>query len=399
MNFFKFINLIKLTIFGNLIIIGKKLRIYPTYLHPFYLPNNKPIILIDKNKNQTLNEGRNYLDKCLNLVDNNTYKLIGAPKASVIIPLYNCQETIIPAIHSIQYQNMTQIEIILINDFSSDNTSYIVKNCQKNDHRIKIINNIRNMGTLYSRCIGVLSSQGEYIFNLDNDDMYFSHDLFDSLYKTGKNENLDIISFLAINIWNYTSNIIYMKNLFSIQSSKEFYLKQPDLGMWMIKYKEKFVVHNNMIWDKCINSSIYKEAVNLMGVKRYSQIISWAEDTSINYIIFKLAKSFKYTNKYGLVHFKGRNTASSTQSLNSKIFGDIFFLEILFDFSNNNIEEKNLIVGQLFYIYKRYNYSKFNNDKNSFLLKKVISKIFLDGKFLSKVNIRKIKKLFKSFIF
>ena len=55
------------------ILIGKKLRIYPTYLHPFYLPNNKPIILIDKNKNQTLNEGRNYLDKCLNLVDNNTY--------------------------------------------------------------------------------------------------------------------------------------------------------------------------------------------------------------------------------------------------------------------------------------------------------------------------------------
>ena len=136
-----------------------------------------------------------------------------------------------------------------------------------------------------------------------------------------------------------------------------------------------------------------------MGVKRYSQIISWAEDTSINYIIFKLAKSFKYTNKYGLVHFKGRNTASSTQSLNSRIFGDIFFLEILFDFSNNNIEEKNLIVGQLFYIYKRYNYFKFNNDKNSFLLKKVISKIFFDGKFLSKVNNRKIKKLFKSFIF
>ena len=112
------------------------------------------------------------------------------------------------------------------------------------------------MGTLYSRCIGALASQGEYIFNLDNDDMYFSHDLFDNLYKIGKKENLDIISFLAINIWNYTSNVIYMKNLFSIQSSNEFYLKQPDLGMWMIKYKEKFVVHNNMIWDKCINSSI-----------------------------------------------------------------------------------------------------------------------------------------------
>ena len=397
MNCFKFINLIKLTIFCNLIIIGKKLGIYPTYLHPFYLPYNKPILLIDRYQNETLNNGRNYLDKCLNLVNNNKYKLIEIPKASVIIPLYNCQETIIPAINSIQYQNMTQIEIILINDFSSDNTSYIVENLQKNDQRIKIINNIRNMGTLYSRSIGALASRGEYIFNLDNDDIYFSHDLFDSIYKIGKNENLDIISFLAINIWNYSSNVIYMKNLFSIQFSDEFYLKQPDLGMWLIKYKEKFLVHNNMIWDKCINRSIYQKAVNLMGIQKYSQYVSWAEDTSINFIIFKLAKSFKYTNKYGLVHFKGRNTASSTQSINSRIFGDIFFLNIMLDFSSNNKKEKNLIVGQLFYIYKRYNYFKFNNDTNSYILKNVISKIMIRDKFLSKLNKRKIKKIFKSF--
>ena len=397
MNYFKFINLIKLTIFCNLIIIGKKLGIYPTYLHPFYLPYNKPILLIDRYQNETLNNGRNYLDKCLNVVNNNKYKLIEIPKASVIITLYNCQETIIPAINSIQYQNMTQIEIILINDFSSDNTSYIVENLQKNDQRIKIINNIRNMGTLYSRSIGALASRGEYIFNLDNDDIYFSHDLFDSIYKIGKNENLDIISFLAINIWNYSSNVIYMKNLFSIQFSDEFYLKQPDLGMWIIKYKEKFLVHNNMIWDKCINSSIYQKAVNLMGIQKYSQYVSWAEDTSINFIIFKLAKSFKYTNKYGLVHFKGRNTASSTQSINSRIFGDIFFLNIMLDFSSNNKKEKNLIVGQLFYIYKRYNYFKFNNDTNSYLLKNVISKIITRDKFLSKLNKRKIKKIFKSF--
>lgn len=131
MNCFKFINLIKLTIFCNLIIIGKKLGIYPTYLHPFYLPYNKPILLIDRYQNETLNNGRNYLDKCLNLVNNNKYKLIEIPKASVIIPLYNCQETIIPAINSIQYQNMTQIEIILINDFSSDNTSYNRKNSER----------------------------------------------------------------------------------------------------------------------------------------------------------------------------------------------------------------------------------------------------------------------------
>jgi cellulose synthase/poly-beta-1,6-N-acetylglucosamine synthase-like glycosyltransferase len=176
----------------DLIIIDKKLYPYKLNIHPFYLPNKKPILLTDKNKEKTLKKGRKYLDKCLNFPNYHLYKFIKQPKVSVIIPLYNCQETIIPAIRSIQYQNMTQIEIILINDFSSDNTSYIVENLQKNDHRIKIINNIRNMGTLYSRCVGALASQGEYIFNLDNDDMYFNHNLFDSIYTIGKNENLDI---------------------------------------------------------------------------------------------------------------------------------------------------------------------------------------------------------------
>ena len=62
-------------------------------MHPFYLPNNKPILLIDRYQNVALNNGRNYLDECLNLVNNNKYniKLFGIPKASVIIPLYNCQ--------------------------------------------------------------------------------------------------------------------------------------------------------------------------------------------------------------------------------------------------------------------------------------------------------------------
>jgi glycosyltransferase involved in cell wall biosynthesis len=329
-------------------------------------------------------------------MNNNYINLIGEPKISIIVPLYNCEKTITSSIHSIQYQNMSQIEIILINDFSEDNTSYIIEKIQKDDHRIKIINNQKNRGTLYSRCIGVLVSKGNYIFNLDNDDLYFCEDLFDNIYHIANNETLDIINFLTINVNNYALKISQMKNLFSVVYPNEFYLKQPDLGKWMIKYKERYVVHHNMIWDKCINSNIYKKAIYLMGFKKYSQYVSWAEDTSINYIIFKISKSFKYIKKYGIIHFKGKNTASNTQSLDSKIFGEIFFLDILFNFSNNNNEEKNLIIGQIFYIYKRYKYFKFNNDINSNLLKHILNKIINCG-FLNKNNRRKIKKIFYSF--
>ena len=379
MSIFKQKNLIQLTIFINLVIIDKKLNIYPLKIHPFYLPYKKPILVIDENKTEILKKGRNYLDRCLMFHNyNKTYKYIKQPKVTAIIPLYNCESTIESALLSIQYQNMSEIEILLINDFSKDNTSIILKDYQNKDSRIKIINNHKNMGTLYSRSIAVLISKGEYIFGLDNDDMYFDDDVFDFIYKKGKNESLDIIHFLTVNIFNYTADIFRMKNIYTYQYPDELYLEQPELGNWMIKFNGKFLVHNNMIWDKCIKTSIYKKAINHMGIQRYSQFLSWAEDTSINFIIFNLAKTFKYAYKYGIAHFLGKYTSSNRQSINSKIFGDIFFLDIIFDFSKNNTEDKNLIIGQALYIhykYSKYNVTKLNNNTNSYYLKLVLNKI------------------------
>ena len=385
-------NLIKITVFVNLFLLADKLKTFPLKLHPFYLPFKKPILLIDESERETLIRGRKYMDRCLNFSGDKFYNYSEQIRVSVIIPLYNCEKTIEYSIHSIQFQNMTDIEIILINDFSKDNTSKIIENIQKYDKRIKIINNQKNMGTLYSRSIGALMTKGEYIFGLDNDDMYFDFDVFDFVYKKGKNENLDIINFLTVNIRNYTTNIENMKNIYTYLYPEDFFIEQPELSTWMIKFRGNFLVHNNMIWDKCINSSIYKKAVNLLGIERYSKYLLWAEDTCINFIIFSLAKTFKYIYKYGIAHFKGKTTASITQSNDIKIYGDIFFLEIMYDFSRENIEDKNLIIGQAMYIYNRYNLTKFNNDTNSIYLKAVLNKIN-QYKYLSKLNKRKLNKL------
>ena len=118
MNYLIFINLIKLIFLCNMIVFLAKIIVYPSYLHPFYLPNTEPILLIDKSTKDKLEDGRKYLDKCLNSTNNRKYNLIGKPKLSVIIPLYNCEKTIIQSIHSVQYQNMSQFEIILINVIS-----------------------------------------------------------------------------------------------------------------------------------------------------------------------------------------------------------------------------------------------------------------------------------------
>ena len=74
------------------------------------------------------------------------------------------------------------IDIVIVNDYSSDNTSNIIEQIKKEDKRIRLINNKKNFGTLYTRCIGTLAAKGKYIFPLDGDDMFLDKDIIRNIY-------------------------------------------------------------------------------------------------------------------------------------------------------------------------------------------------------------------------
>jgi len=120
-------------------------------------------------KNVSFNKSINYIKNCISpylfkFQPISSFKLED-PKISVVVPLFNCEKFLLRAVKSIQYQNISNIEIILIEDYSKDNTLSIVEKIQKEDKRIRIIRNKKNMGVLYSRSIGVLSSKGKYLSN------------------------------------------------------------------------------------------------------------------------------------------------------------------------------------------------------------------------------------------
>ena len=104
----------------------------------------------------------------------------------MVIPVYDAGDKISKSVISAQNQNVANIEIILVNDASNNETYNIIKKLEKEDPRILLINNKKNMGTLYSRCIGALKSNGKYIFPLDNDDLFFDEDVLDVASKIAK---------------------------------------------------------------------------------------------------------------------------------------------------------------------------------------------------------------------
>ena len=92
------------------------------------------------------------------------------PYISIFIPIYNKQDYIGKTISLLLNQTLKNIEIIAINDYSSDKSYEILKAYSLKDKRIIIINNTKNFGVLYSRAMGIIHSTGEYLINLDADD-------------------------------------------------------------------------------------------------------------------------------------------------------------------------------------------------------------------------------------
>lgn len=98
------------------------------------------------------------------------------PKVSVIITTYNREKFICDAISSVRKQSFSDMEIIVIDDASEDNTEEVVKKCSLPDKPITYIRNSRNLGMAKTRNIGLRAARGIYIAPLDSDDIWIDQD-------------------------------------------------------------------------------------------------------------------------------------------------------------------------------------------------------------------------------
>ena len=325
-------------------------------------------------RKKAIESGIKYLEKCHNgkLINNRTINIINGPKISVVIPVYNCKDTIEESIRSIQNQDMIDIEIVLVEDSSTDRNATVqkIEKMKSEDNRIKIIYNNRNMGTLYSRCIGALMAKGKYITTLDNDDMFLDRDVFDTLYEEAEKGNFDIISFKVIEGRNW-NNINQIKDNYLIDKENNLIIRQPELGINPIVKNNSLYPNDIYIWGKIIISGVYKAAVNVLGREKFSNYIVWVEDTSIFFIICNIAESYKFITKYGLFHYLG-STASIRESNENRMIAEIFLLDIIFDFSKNS--DKKYAAYKLMAI-RDYPFFKYESPKVKSNLKLVVKKI------------------------
>ena len=307
---------------------------------------------------ETIYKFNSYMNICQKgiLVNKAIYNLTSQPKISVIMPIYNAEKYLHYSLRSIQNQKMKDIEIILIDDCSKDNSVEIIEKYMKEDPRIRLIKNEKNRKILYCKSISALNAKGKYILELDQDDMFISDDAFETIYKDAEDNNLDLLQFrdFILEKFHFEKKVrIGYKNKWFIYPGKNQILTQPYIK------NSFFHGYNFLLWGLLIKTDIYKKAVyNLWSIVINYQIINF-EDYTMTFMIVLLAKRFKFLNNFYIIHLEHINSVTiSSFSYKEYCFSQLLMVNNLIDYHlNNNLEDMQMVINTFKVVERDLKYS------------------------------------------
>lgn len=204
------------------------------------------------------------------------------PEITIIMPLYNADVYVRESLESIQRQTFKNFELLCINDASTDSTSNILKEYQKRDSRIRILDNSKREGAAYSRNRGIHESQGRYLSFLDGDDI-FDEEMLEMAYLCAEKKEADVVIF---DYQHVRSEDIYHKiqKIHGIQYMERFcgdtfrlldYQPYQSLVLGVSPcnklYRKEFVVLNKLYFQSLPSSNdVYFVSMALFTAKKIS---------------------------------------------------------------------------------------------------------------------------------
>ena len=217
------------------------------------------------------------------------------PLISIIIPVYNQKNEIIKTIRSIQNQSIRNIEIIIVDDLSTENATDIYNNLLKEDPRIRIFYHLKHMGLFKTRLNGFLYSRGKYILNFDAGDLFKDNLVLEDMYNLVIKYKLDSVRF------SFQKYRITEDNKYNITT---FEYPAENLTFKYGKVEENSYKDGyGYIWNRLIRANVVAKSLDsveklvLNAYKNIREDIWW--NSLINYVSF----SFLTINRCGYLSF------------------------------------------------------------------------------------------------
>lgn len=226
------------------------------------------------------------------------------PLISIVIPVYNIEKYLQRCVDSVIGQTYKNIEVILVNDGSTDSCNEICSELKKVDKRIRVINK-KNGGLSSARNAGMKEALGEYILFVDGDDT-IDGNMCQEMIKTAINNKVDIVmcDYIRIDskdkIEEYSEDIregLYLKKDIKEEIFNKLIMREcidygPFLSVWVFLYKLDFLKRNNIEFDSKIR---------------------WSEDNIFSAIVGYNAESFYYMKgKYFYNYYRNDNSITTT---------------------------------------------------------------------------------------
>lgn len=177
---------------------------------------------------------------------------IATPKVSIIVPVYNTEKYLSKCLMSLIKQTLKEIEIIIVNDGSTDDSSSIISLFKMHDSRVKVINQENKLQGA-ARNNGMKIATGEYIGFVDSDD-WVDLDYFEKLYNTAIKYNSDIALGTNVRIGNGKTkkrlNIESVKFVSSLQDKVDVCNLYNDACPVNKIYRLSYIKSNNITWPE-----------------------------------------------------------------------------------------------------------------------------------------------------
>ena len=218
-------------------------------------------------------------------------------KISVVVPVYNVEKYLKECIDSIINQTLEDIEIICVNDGSTDSSLEILNDYAKKDSRIIVINK-SNSGYGHTMNMGLNAASGEYIGIIESDD-FADKNMFEDLYKLAKEYDADIVKGDWYNYWS--------KNKFARKNNRISSAKT--LKLTNSKQDKSLLRINPSVW-----SAIYKkEFLNKYNIRFLETPGASYQDLAFSFKVFALAEKVILTDK-AYLYYRQDNMNSSVKS-------------------------------------------------------------------------------------
>ena len=260
------------------------------------------------------------------------------PLISVVVPVYNSEKTLRRCVDSILAQTYENLEVILVNDGSSDKSERIINRYAQEDERVTVVNHPQNLGLFQTRITGADNATGKYLAFVDSDD-YLSIDWFRTLIKKAESTESDIVvgewafDFLGkgIQYLNLDPFRIREYNLRGEEAAKAFIEQEFRCFSWSV------------IWNKLYRLDLWRIAEPSFKAfsEEYGRMQMW-EDVVFSTGLWLRAK--RVTNVHHVLYFYVKHQDAMTNKVLGRKKTDSYISNVgaAIGFLGRQLKEKNL---------------------------------------------------------